>query len=133
MALDEMIWFHFLEFGLVVKALLPCMDTARRESAGFPDVYRRGYFSFQYYLFVRGVVFRKWNRGNQRLRIGMIRFFEDRFRIRLLDHLSEVHNRNTVGNMLHDRQIMRNEQIGRGLLSETRRPPIRESHRTAQR
>src|SRR5262245_361269 len=52
------------------------------------------------------------NRRKQGLRIGMLWTGKERTLVGQLDDAAQVHDRDTVGNMLHDRQIMGNKDVG---------------------
>ncbi len=47
----------------------------------------------------------------QRLRVRMVRLTVERLPVRNLDHLAQVHNGNTIGDVLHDREVVSNEEI----------------------
>ncbi len=49
--------------------------------------------------------------GNQRLRVGMFRLAQQRLRLGRFHHLAQIHHHHTAADVLHHRQIMRDEQI----------------------
>ena len=51
--------------------------------------------------------------GEQRLRIGVHRVIEDRVLFAELDHRTQVHDADLIRNIFDDRQIVRNEEIGK--------------------
>ena len=55
-------------------------------------------------------------RGEQRLRIGMQRFAEDALLGSVLDGEAEIHHQHVVRDVLHHREIVRDEQIGKAEL-----------------
>src|SRR5262245_42153528 len=52
------------------------------------------------------------NRRKQGLRIGMLWTGKERTLVGQLDDAAQVHDGDTVGNMLHDRQILGNKDVG---------------------
>ncbi len=55
---------------------------------------------------------RNGHRGEKRLGVGVERIVVERVAVGHLDDLAEVHHRNTVGNVLHHREVMGDEQVG---------------------
>ena len=47
----------------------------------------------------------------QRLRVRMVGLAVERLPVRNLDHLTQIHNGNAIGDMLHDRQVVGDKQI----------------------
>ena len=54
---------------------------------------------------------RNRNCGKQGQRVRMNRMIHQLVRVRNLHHVSQVHNRNTVGDMLYNQKVMRDEEI----------------------
>lgn len=50
--------------------------------------------------------------GQQSLRIGMLRRFKQGFGGRGFDHSAQIHDHDTVGQMLNHSQVMADEQVG---------------------
>ena len=82
------------------------------KTASGRDVVRAGEISHQFMPVARLVGMRGWDRRQQRLRIGMCRRCEQTIRSCDLDNAAEIHDRNAIGDVAHDREIVRNEQIG---------------------
>ena len=52
----------------------------------------------------------------QRLRVRMVRLAVERLPVRDLDHLTQIHNGNAIGDVLHDGQVVGDKQIRRAKL-----------------
>ena len=52
----------------------------------------------------------KWHRADEGLCVGMQWLLQNRSRLAKFDDFAEVHHRDSVGYVFHDREIMRNEE-----------------------
>ena len=109
---DEVARRHFLPFRHGVLADFGAVRAARVEFAALRRVDRAGDIAFQnpqlaVLLHVRGR-----NRGHQRLGVRVQRVIKQLLRVRQFDHVAQIHDADSVGNVLDNGKIVRDEQIG---------------------
>ena len=111
MAGDKMPRFVFLIDGRDVLAYLHRLGATGMEFTAQRRVCRRGNIPFEndaLALFVRVGI---GHGGKQCVGIRVHGMIEDFILIAEFDHRTQIHDADTVGNVFHDRQIVRHKQI----------------------
>ena len=111
---DPVAWFNLAERKVGTHSLLVARvaDTVA-EGAALWWIDRRRHISLE----ENAILLQCWiglrNRGKKSLGVGVFRALVDRLGIGELDDLAEVHHRHAVGDVLHHREVMGDEQIGK--------------------
>jgi hypothetical protein len=104
-----------LQLGLDLRALVESLRTTCMESATGRRVLRTGHFADEQLLRPLGLDLRIRHgyRRHQRFGIGMLGLPKKLVTIGDLRDFAQVHDRNTVADMAHDREVMSDEEVGK--------------------
>ena len=103
---------HLAQRRFVLVAPLEPLVAARVKAAPVRRVDRAGWIPLENEPPTLGGGIRNGNGRQERLGVGMERLRVQFLAIRQLRDLAEVHHRHTVADVLHDPQVMRNEEVG---------------------
>ena len=105
--------------GTLPCTLISCVPAAGAERAAGRHVQRTRHVAFKDDALARSCDIRVRNRNGRqkRLRIRVLRVLVQLVGVRDLDDLAEVHDGDALGNVPHDKKVMRDEQIRNAELS----------------
>ena len=103
----------FLKLGKLLRADALRDRAARVETAAGRRIQRRRRVASEDDALAGLLDIRIGNRHGrqQRLRVRMVRLAVERLPVRNLDHLTQIHNGNAIGDVLHDGQVVGDKQI----------------------
>src|SRR6266511_838571 len=110
-ARDEVVTLDLLEAGHRLPAAVDRAGAPRREAAPRRDVDRAWNLAAERHLAVLRPRRRLRHRGEQRLRVGMERVGVEHLLRGELHEVAEVHHRDAIGDVVHDAQVVRDEQV----------------------
>ena len=113
---NEVIGTDFLEVGLDLGADLGAVLAASMELTALGRLDGAGDIAFQDFGVLVGILIGGGDGVQQSLGVGMEGMCEDLVGIAQLNHVAQVHNADTVGDVLNDRQVVGDEQVGQVLL-----------------
>ena len=107
---------NILDLRLLVLTDLHALTAAGVDLTSCRRIGRGRNIALQKDTFLSDIRIRHRNRGKQRFRVRMQRVSENIGRLAGLYHAAKVHNAHGIRNMLYDRQIVRDKQIGQSSL-----------------
>lgn len=114
MARSEMTWAIFLKYRLFAAAPVGGVGAACMEAASFGRIQRAGNIALKQDPLARAALYRIWqrNRRKKRLGVGVYRVAAELIALGKFDHLTQIHNTDSVGYMPYNAYIMGNKEVG---------------------